>query len=80
MNTEQIRRRIGDFPEPVRDLRYTHPIVQRITDMYAHGQIITLDEALCQMVVAIASDAELSRKREMDLMMRSTLPAIYPTP
>ena len=73
---EEQQRRYAEFPDPVRVLGYEVPRVRRIMDMYAHGEIITLQEALCRMVVELATDTESQRKQMIDLMQRSTFPPV----
>lgn len=63
MNEQDRRRRIAEFPDPVRVLGYHHPLVKSVMDSYAHGAIITKEEALCRMVVELAkSDTEQKDK------------------
>jgi hypothetical protein len=44
-----------EIPSPIYRLGSRNPIIQRIIDMYAHGEIITKEEALCQMIVSLAT-------------------------
>lgn len=74
---EQIHRRFAEFPDPVRLLGYDNVIVHRIMDMFAQGEIITLQEALCKMIVALASESDSHKQGIVDLMSRSAFPYNY---
>ena len=54
MTQYEIQNRYREFEEPIRDLAMDHPIVKRIIDMYAHGDIMCYEEAMCRMVVELA--------------------------
>lgn len=69
---EEIQRRYAEFPDPVRLQSYQSPRLKKIMDMFAHGEIITLQEALCRMVVEQATDTESQKRQMFDLMQRST--------
>jgi hypothetical protein len=69
---EEIQRRYAEFPDPVRVLGYEIVRVKQIMDAYAHGGIITMQEALCRMVVELATDTESQRKQMIHMMERST--------
>ena len=77
---EEIQRRYAEFPDPVRVLGYEIVRVKQIMDAYAHGGIITMQEALCRMVVELATDTESQRKQMIDLMQRSTFPPVPQVP
>lgn len=77
---EERQRRYAEFPEPIRALQYEVPKVRQIMDAYACGRIITLQEALCQMVVELATDTEAQRRHMVDLMQRATLPPMPVVP
>lgn len=74
---EQIHRRFAEFPDPVRLLGYDNAVVRRIVDMFAQGEIITLQEALCKMIVALANESDSHKQSIVDLMRRSTFPSNY---
>ena len=80
MRHEEIQRRYAEFPDPVRVLGYEIVRVKQVMDAYAHGGIITMQEALCRMVVELATDTESQRKQMIDLMQRSTFPPMPITP
>jgi len=69
---EEIQRRYAEFPDPVRVLGYEIVRVKQIMDAYAHGGIITMQEALCRMVVELATDTESQRKQMIHMIERST--------
>ena len=77
---EEKQRRFSEFPDPVRLLAYNVPRVREIIEMYACGEIITMQEALCRMVVELATDTESQRKQMIDMMQRSTLAPVPITP
>src|ERR1017187_3462272 len=72
MRHEEIQRRYAEFPDPVRVLGYKIVRVKQIMDAYAHGGITTMQEALCRMVVELATDTESQRKQMIHMMDRST--------
>ncbi len=77
--TEQMyRRRLAQFPEPIQVIAEKNSLVQRVVGMYAHGQILTLEEALCRMVVELSSDWDARTRELFELHGRLTFPAIIP--
>jgi hypothetical protein len=56
-----FRHRLGEFPEPIQRIAHNNHLVHQIIQSYTHGQIITRDEALCQMVVCLATASEVAR-------------------
>lgn len=67
-----VRRRFEEFPQPIQEIGHHNPFVRRVMDMYAHGQIVTFEEALCQMIVELSTDREKRTRELMDLHMRAT--------
>ncbi len=55
-----IESRVCEFPGPLRDLYQNNVVVNKIIDAYAYGSIVTREEALCQMVIALAATADSS--------------------
>lgn len=78
MNAElsrtQAMQRMAEFAAPIRNLAQQNALIRRIVECYAHGDIITREEALCRMVVELARDWEKSRKDYEAIMLNSVLP------
>ena len=77
---EEKQRRFSEFPDPVRLPAYNVPRVREIIEMYACGEIITMQEALCRMVVELATDTETLRKQMVGIMERQPLSPFPVTP
>lgn len=78
MTRNEMSARFDEFPGPIRALGYQLPKVARIMDMYARGDIITLQEALCKMVVELGTETESQRKQMMDWMNSHAFTTIIP--
>lgn len=63
-----------EFSGPIMDLAMHNSIIRRILDCYVAGQIITKEEALSQMVVALATDWDERKKLSYDLALKATIP------
>ena len=63
--TERQMREIRwvELPEPIRRLASRNSLVHHIATQFAIGDIITKDEALCQMIVGLARDWDAAQKR-----------------
>ena len=61
------RQRHSEFPDPIMQLAMYNPLIHRIIDQYAHGEILTREEALCQMVVNLANQNNDMEKNLMEL-------------
>lgn len=69
--------RSSQIPEPIKNVAYDNAAVHTIMDMYAHGHIITVEEMLCQMVIALNTNWAQVKKDYMDtLLMQTTFPGI----
>jgi len=68
------RNRMAEFNGPINDIALDNPIVARMIDCYAHGQIVTREEALSQMVVALANTTSDLQKQCMKLLLTSPQP------
>ena len=69
MNEQDRRRRIAEFPDPVRVLGYHHPVVKAVMDSYAAGGIITKEEALCRMIVELANSDKVHKDKVVQLLV-----------
>lgn len=79
MRAEAYEKRFRDFPEPIQELFQESPVVARVIQLYAHGDIITKEEALCRMVIELSKDVEHARRNMIEMMSRSAIPGIvYP--
>jgi hypothetical protein len=52
----EYERRMNEFRGPIQIVAFQNPIVHRIVEMYAHGEIITKEEALSKMIVLLAEN------------------------
>jgi hypothetical protein len=71
MNDEEImrRNRMREFPQHIQQIAMQNPLIYQIVTAYAVGQILTREEALCQMVVQMSKDWDaLQQKAYRDLM------------
>lgn len=59
---EEYNNRWNSFEGVLRYVITNYPIAHRIAELYACGEIITKEEALCQMVVGFARQSDGSRK------------------
>jgi 2-hydroxychromene-2-carboxylate isomerase len=73
MNNEQIYRRQQEFSD-LRDLVYNNSVVSHYVAMYVHGQIVSKDECLFQIIRELAKTRdELIRRATDEAMMQSTM-------
>ena len=63
----EIRSRYEDFPTPIRVIGQNVPVVRMVLDLYAHGQIVTREEALCQMIVELSKVSNQAEIKMMEL-------------
>lgn len=56
MDEHQFHQRLRDFSGPISDAAMANPVINRVIKEYAHGAIITKEEALSRMVVLLAAD------------------------
>lgn len=54
MTREHYLHRLHEFPHEIRTLAETNTIIHRVIEEYAHGAIITREEALCRMIIILA--------------------------
>lgn len=78
MSEEQYCACIDRLPEPIRDIGTRNPLIYRICQEYATGHILTLEEALCQMVVHLDRDWDAQRRRAYELAMLQAVPIMVP--
>jgi len=76
MSARDYYNRLDRIPEPIREIGQTNPAVSRICTEFAQGSIVTLDEALCQMVVLLARDWTEQQRKMYELVMLNTQPQI----
>lgn len=62
-----IQQRLATIPDPIREIGRENIIVRNMIDRYVHGDIMTLEEALCQMVRLLADDWQ----RQMDGLVKA---------
>jgi hypothetical protein len=68
--------RIRSFSGPIADLGMNNPLVRQIMEQYAHGLIITKEEALSQMVVQLAKDWTELQRRAYEMAAYLTVPVM----
>lgn len=77
MNQATYYRRWESIPDPIREIAASNVAVQRLCEEYARGNLCTLEETLCQMVLALNTDWAAQRDAYLDLCRCSLLtPAI----
>lgn len=66
LNEIQIRQRQAEFPRLLVEISYNNPIVHKIIEAYCYGQIVSKEEAYCQMIkaLAVSYDEMMERIRE----------------
>lgn len=79
MNRDTWERRVSEFPDRIRELSLDNVLVHQIIEMYASGQIITIKEAMCQMVVGLAQDWKAANDRYCRALMNADSFIITPT-
>lgn len=70
------RARWQRIPEPILRVSHHNPLVHRIITQFAIGEIVTWEEALCQMVVGMARNWDEQQKRAFQQMMASMPPIV----
>lgn len=65
--------RMAEFPGPIQNLAQQNPLIRSIVECYAHGTIITREEALCRMVMELSRNWEKQRKDYEAIMMTNVL-------
>lgn len=77
MTEHQKQDRWREFSGPIMDLAPNNPVIHRIISSYVAGEIITKEEALCQMVVCLATHWERQR---VETILKTQLNVISPSP
>lgn len=62
--TSKWHARRREIPRPILDLALVNPIIDRVVREFAGGQIITKTEALCRMVVVLATGPAVVQKTD----------------
>lgn len=78
MSQWQYEQRVSRLPEPIREIAVNNALVHRIVTQFGRGDICTLEEALCQMVLHLSNDWREEQKLAYDRMMTNlmqTLPS-----
>lgn len=65
------KKRLAEFPDPIRVIGMSNTYIHRIIREYAQGQIIIREEALCQMVVVLADHLKKMTDKAVALTMRT---------
>lgn len=76
MTREQQDLRWRDIPTPIRNIGMSNPLVYDLCNRYVAGQIITLEELLCQIIVGLNTDWDKQKHDYLDLMQRVTAPGM----
>lgn len=66
--------RLGEFNGPIAVAALDNPEIKQIADLYAKGEIVTKEEALCQMVLALAKSLQRSREELLKIVNSSLFP------
>jgi hypothetical protein len=61
-------------PEDIRQLGDTNPLVRLILDRFISGDIVTLEECLCQIIVHLCANWDQLQRRSFEQAMSMTLP------
>jgi hypothetical protein len=67
-------RRASQFPERIQRIAADNPLINRIVQEYAVGNILTFDEALCQMVVLLAKNWDKERQAYLEVIRMHASP------
>lgn len=78
MNERDYYARLDKVPEPIKHIGLNNPLVSRLITEFCAGNIITLDEMLCQMIVGLSKGWDEHRKRIYELAASSTFPMFTP--
>lgn len=66
------------IPEPIRAVAINNPLVHRICDEFAAGHIVTLEEALSQMVLNLSAQSDEMFRHLMNHTATSIPPLVIP--
>jgi hypothetical protein len=72
-------KRAAEFAGPIAAISRNNPLIHQIIQRYAHGEIITKEEALSQMVVLLAKDWTEIQKRAYEMAALMTVPTVVPS-
>ena len=75
-NKIDLRNRWADIPEMVRILANDNPVVERCIAEYVHGRIVTKEECLCQIIMALSRTWDEQRCRAIEAALRAPTPVI----
>jgi hypothetical protein len=75
-NMDKIKyyNRTREFCGPVEDAATDNPVIYAIIQAYAHGLIVTREEALSQMVVHLSRDWQEEQKRSVEMAAKFATP------
>jgi len=62
----EVEDRLAELPAPLRKLYDNNTVVNNIWKLYAHGGIITREEAFLQMIVLLGSDYDNLFKKHVE--------------
>ena len=74
----QKDQRWQEIPAPIRNVAERNALVSSMLSRYAAGQIITKEEALCQIIVGLATDWDHMRQAYEDCQLMNPGPIIVP--
>jgi hypothetical protein len=74
MNEQDYFYRRRQFDELTQKLGREDIIVHRVIEAYAHGSIVTKEEALCQMVVYLSHDWKREQDKYMEIIRTNVFP------
>lgn len=83
MNRDLYHERLNQFPKQITDLYGDDPIIHSVLEAYAHGGIITKEEALYRMVVELSRTTDSYKKdliRQVQLAGIAAFPVVNPGP
>lgn len=72
MKPYQVYERQNEFDGPISVLAENNPGIQRIIKQYAFGEIVTREEALCQMILLLAKDWDRIKQETYNKAIAST--------
>lgn len=78
MNRDQVNLRRMEFRGPILDLGYNNPVIAKVIDAYAAGEIVTKEEALSKMVTMLAENWSEVSKRYFEMAMATSIPLTVP--
>lgn len=83
MSREIYRERINQFPRQIVDLSNDNPIIHTVLQAFAHGAIITKEEALYRMVIELARTSDSYKNdliKQVQMMAIKGFPLTEPGP